>query len=157
MKRTPERMAPSLPVAALMPWAKPRTREGKTSPGTMKLVALGPKLKKSCWKGGESVGCLWVEGEEGVEMEGLVRGEGGDYLSDSETDEFPRRPQPSIIARNDPKHERADQEALDLNPASTEDLDEVNCQIIARYVTGGRDDEISICVFEKGIVFRLAL
>ena len=41
-------MAPSLPVAADTPWPKPRTREGKTSAGTIKVVALGPKLKKNC-------------------------------------------------------------------------------------------------------------
>ena len=44
-------MAPSLPVAALTPWAKPRTREGKTSAGIMKVVELGPKLKKNCESG----------------------------------------------------------------------------------------------------------
>lgn len=43
-----ERMAPILPTAALNPWPRPRTREGNTSAGTMKVVALGPKLKKNC-------------------------------------------------------------------------------------------------------------
>ena len=40
-------MAPSFPEAALMPWPKARTRVGKTSAGMMKVVALGPKLKKN--------------------------------------------------------------------------------------------------------------
>jgi hypothetical protein len=36
-------MAPSLPAAAEMPWAVARYRVGKSSPGMMKVVALGPR------------------------------------------------------------------------------------------------------------------
>jgi len=41
-------MAPNLPMAALTPCAKPRTRVGKASAGMMKVVRLAPKLKKNC-------------------------------------------------------------------------------------------------------------
>jgi hypothetical protein len=47
LKSKAERIAPSLPAAALTPWAKPRTRDGKTSAGMMKVVEFGPKLKKN--------------------------------------------------------------------------------------------------------------
>lgn len=38
-------MEPILPEAAEIPWDVERYRVGKHSPGTMKVVALGPKLK----------------------------------------------------------------------------------------------------------------
>jgi hypothetical protein len=41
-------MAPIFPAAALTPWPVLRYLVGKHSPGTMKVVVLGPKLKKSC-------------------------------------------------------------------------------------------------------------
>ena len=49
-------MAPIFPKAALVPWAKARTRVGKTSAGMIKVVALGPKLKKNYLVG---VNRLW--------------------------------------------------------------------------------------------------
>jgi hypothetical protein len=40
-------MAPTLPEAAEIPCDVERYRVGKHSPGTMKVVAFGPKLKKN--------------------------------------------------------------------------------------------------------------
>lgn len=40
-------IAPTLPEAAEIPWEVDRYLVGKHSPGTMKVVALGPKLKKN--------------------------------------------------------------------------------------------------------------
>ena len=37
-------IAPTFPDAAEIPWAVERYRVGKHSPGTMKVVAFGPKL-----------------------------------------------------------------------------------------------------------------
>jgi hypothetical protein len=39
-------MAPSFPLAAAIPCPVERYRVGKSSPGTMKVVTLGPKLAK---------------------------------------------------------------------------------------------------------------
>ena len=47
MKSRADKIAPNLPVAAEKPCAKPRTRDGNTSAGIMKVVAFGPKLKKN--------------------------------------------------------------------------------------------------------------
>jgi hypothetical protein len=41
-------MAPSLPEAAEIPWAVARYRVGKSSPGMMKVVALGPSPVSQC-------------------------------------------------------------------------------------------------------------
>lgn len=40
-------LSPILPDAALIPCEVDRYRVGKHSPGTMNVVALGPKLKKN--------------------------------------------------------------------------------------------------------------
>ncbi len=40
-------MAPILPMAAERPWPVERYRVGKHSPGTTKVVVLGPQLKKN--------------------------------------------------------------------------------------------------------------
>ena len=43
-------MAPTLPLAAEIPWELERYRVGKHSPGTMKVVALGPEVRRSATK-----------------------------------------------------------------------------------------------------------
>lgn len=43
-------MAPSLPLAAEIPWAVERYRVGKISPGMIKVVVLGPKFWKKLVK-----------------------------------------------------------------------------------------------------------
>ncbi len=61
-----------------------------------------------------------------------------------------------IVARDDGEHQRADKEALNLDPATTKDLDEEDCEKVARYVACGRDDEISVGVFQERVVFGFA-
>ena len=78
------------------------------------------------------------------------------YLSNGEADELSSRSQMGIVAGNDGKHERADEEALNLDPATTEYLNEENRQEISGDVARGSDDEIAIGVFEKGIIFGFA-
>ena len=78
------------------------------------------------------------------------------YLGDGEADEFPSSSQMRIIAGDDGEHERADKEALDLDPATTKDLDEEDCEEVARYVTRGGDDEISVGVLQERVVFGFA-
>lgn len=94
--------------------------------------------------------------KEGAIVRWWWRG-GNAYLSDGETDEFARRPQSSIVTRYDSKHKCADQEALDLNPTSSKNLNEIDRQEISRYVASGCDNEIPIGVLEQGIVFCLSL
>ena len=62
-----------------------------------------------------------------------------------------------VIAGNDGKHERADEEALNLDPATTENLNEENRQEVPGYVAGRSDDKIPISVLEKGFIFGFAL
>ena len=78
------------------------------------------------------------------------------YLSNGEADELPSRSQMSIVPGNDGKHERADEEALNLDPATTEYLDEENREEVPGDVAGRSDDEIPIGVLEKGVVFGFA-
>ncbi len=62
-----------------------------------------------------------------------------------------------IVTSDNGKHERGDQEALNLDPATAKDFDEINGQEVARYVTSRRNDQISVSVFEEGVVLRLPL
>ena len=78
------------------------------------------------------------------------------YLSNGEADELSSCSQMGIVAGNDGKHERADEEALNLDPATTEYLNEVNRQEVPGDVAGRSDDEIPISVLEKCFVFGLA-
>ena len=80
----------------------------------------------------------------------------GAYLSNGEADELSSGSQMSIVPGNDGKHERADEEALNLDPATTEYLDEVNREEVPGDVAGRSDDEIPIGVLEKGVIFGLA-
>lgn len=78
------------------------------------------------------------------------------YLSDCEAHKFPSCPQMCIIAGNDSKHECADKEALNLDPATTKYLDEIDCEKIPRNIARRCDDEISISVLEERIIFGFA-
>ena len=61
-----------------------------------------------------------------------------------------------VVTGNNSKHERADKEALDLNPATTKDLDEVDCKEVPRHVTRGGDDQVPISVLQKRVIFGFA-
>lgn len=58
-----------------------------------------------------------------------------------------------IVAGDDSKHERADQEALNLDPATTKDLDEKDGQEVPRHVARRGDDQISVSILEERIIF----
>ena len=62
----------------------------------------------------------------------------------------------SIVASNDAEHERTDEEALNLDPATTKNLDEVDGKKVPWHVSGGGDDQISISILEKRVVFGFA-
>lgn len=76
------------------------------------------------------------------------------YLGYSEADKFPSGSQMRIITGNNSKHEGADEEALNLDPATTKYLNEENGEEVPRHVASRSNDEISICVLEEGLVFR---
>ena len=80
----------------------------------------------------------------------------GAYLSNGEADKLSSRSQMSIVPGNDGKHERADEEALNLDPATTEDLDEENREEVPGDVAGRSDDKIPISVLKKGVIFGFA-
>ena len=61
-----------------------------------------------------------------------------------------------VIAGNDSKHERADQEALNLDPATTKDLDKSDCEEVPRHVARGSDNQVSISILQKRVIFGLA-
>ena len=61
-----------------------------------------------------------------------------------------------IVAGNDAKHEGADEKALNLDPATTKDLDEINRKEVPRHVARRSDDEISVSVLEECVVFGFA-
>ena len=61
-----------------------------------------------------------------------------------------------IVAGNDTKHERADQEALNLDPAATKDLDEVDCKEVPGHVARRSNDQVSISVLEERVIFGFA-
>ena len=61
-----------------------------------------------------------------------------------------------IVAGNDTKHERADKETLDLNPATTKNLNKIDCKEVPRHVAGRSDYQISIGVLEERVIFGFA-
>lgn len=61
-----------------------------------------------------------------------------------------------IIAGNDTEHQRADEEALNLNPTTAKDLNEEDCEEVTRHVTGRSNDEIAVSILDEGIVLGLA-
>ena len=78
------------------------------------------------------------------------------YLSNGEADEFARSSEMIVVAGNDSEHQSRNEEALDLDPTTAENFDEVDCQEIARYVPGCGNDQIAVTVLEKSVVFGLA-
>ena len=78
------------------------------------------------------------------------------YLSDCEADEFSSRPQMCVVAGNDTEHQRTDQEALYLDPTTTEDFNKVDGEEVSRHVASGSDDEISVSVLQKRIILGFA-
>ena len=111
----------------------------------MKVVALGPKLKKS-WSGAvKSLRCA------------SNRGAIDTYLCDSKADEFASSPQMYVVTGNNTKHETSDQETLNLNPATAEYFNEIYCEEVPGYVAGCSYDQVSVGVFEQGVIFGLAL
>ena len=99
----------------------------------MKVVELGPKLKKNCEL--HISGCL------------AKRGLGGDDrltdLCDGQTNEFSRRADVRVSPRDNSEHQRTDQEPLDLYPSASQPLNERNIHEIARHISRDRDDQIS--------------
>lgn len=81
---------------------------------------------------------------------------GKTYLGNSKANKLWRCPEVPIVSREDSEHQRTDQEALDLDPASSQLLDEIDREKVSRHVAGGRDDEISECVAEEDIVLVFA-
>ena len=78
------------------------------------------------------------------------------YLCYSKADEFAAHPCAGIVASQNAKHECADQEALDLNPAAAEDFNEGDGEEVARDVTRRGDDEIAVSVLQKSVILGLA-
>lgn len=66
------------------------------------------------------------------------------YLGPRKADELPSCPQMCIVAGNDGKSERADKEALNLDPAATEDLNEKYCKEVSRHVACRSNNRTSI-------------
>ena len=61
-----------------------------------------------------------------------------------------------IVAGNDGKHQSTDQEALNLNPATTKYLDKDDGQEVSRHVSRSSDDKITVSVLEESVVFGFA-
>lgn len=78
------------------------------------------------------------------------------YLGNCEADELPSCPQMFIVAGNNTKHERADEEALNLDPTTTKDLDEIDREEVPRHVASRSDDEIPISVLEERVILGFA-
>ena len=62
----------------------------------------------------------------------------------------------SVVAGNDGKHERADQEALNLDPATSEYLNEENREEVPGHVARRSDDEIAVSVLEELVILGFA-
>ncbi len=86
---------------------------------------------------------------------GVSRYWGSSYLSNGKADEFPSRAEMLVVTSDDGEHESADEEALNLDPATAQDLDEIDGEEVARYVAGCCDDEISVGVLEQSVVLGL--
>lgn len=78
------------------------------------------------------------------------------YLRNSEAHKLRCRPKVSIVAREDSKHQRTYQKALDLDPASPQLLDEIDREEVSRHVAGSCDDQVAQCVAEEHVVLVLA-
>lgn len=63
----------------------------------------------------------------------------------------------SVVAGDDGKHERTDEEALNLDPATPQDLNEVDGQEVPGHVARRSDDEIPISVLEERVILGFAL
>lgn len=63
----------------------------------------------------------------------------------------------SVVAGYDGKHERTDEEALNLDPATPKYLDEEDGQEVAGHVARRSDDEIPISVLEERVILGFAL
>lgn len=79
------------------------------------------------------------------------------YLSNDEANEFRRCAKTMVVTCYDGEHQCADQETLDLNPSATEDLNGANCDEVPWHIARCGDDEITVGVFEKCVVFRFTL
>lgn len=82
--------------------------------------------------------CIWPKVEE--------------ELRDSEARELPGGAQVRIATSQDAEHQRADEEALDLDPAAAEVLDEEDGEEVAGYVAGDSNYEVSDGVAEEDVV-----
>ena len=70
------------------------------------------------------------------------------YLCDGKADEFASSPKMCVVTSNDAEHQASDQKALNLNPATAEDFNEINGEKVSRYVAGCGYDQISVGVLE---------
>ena len=86
----------------------------------------------------------------------VTMGSGLAHLGDRKADELSSGAQMFIVASNDSKHERADEEALNLDPPTTKNLDEEDGEEVPWHVSGRGDYQISISVLEERVVFGFA-
>ena len=70
------------------------------------------------------------------------------YLSDGEADEFSSCAKTPVVTGDDTEHERADQEALNLDPATAEDFNKVDCEKIAWDVSRRGDDQVTVTILQ---------
>lgn len=78
------------------------------------------------------------------------------YLSNREADELSSSPKMSIVTSDDTEHESAHKEALNLDPATAQNLDEIDREEISRYIACCRNDEIAVSVLEQSVVLGLS-
>lgn len=78
------------------------------------------------------------------------------YLGNCEAGKFPASPKTSVITGDDTEHQRADKEALDLDPPPTKDLNEEDCEEVAWDVTCRSDYEIAVAILEQCVIFRFS-
>lgn len=85
----------------------------------------------------------WIEFSRDNKKGGVGTGVEED-LGPRKADELPSCPQMCTVAGNDGKSERADKEALNLDPAATEDLNEKDCKEVSRHVACRSNTRTSI-------------
>ena len=70
------------------------------------------------------------------------------HLGYGEANEFAGGAETSVVARDDPKHERTNEEPLDLDPTTTKNLDEEYGKEVPGHVSSSRNDQIATSVLD---------
>lgn len=78
------------------------------------------------------------------------------YLSDRKADEFPSRSEMLVVTSDDGEHQSTHEEALNLDPTTAQDLDEIDCEEVPRDVACCRNDQVAVCVLEQSVVLGLS-